>query len=493
MKVSAKHPLYGPGQVRSWRRGGRAALVEFEGEALPIEVPVAELELSTAIGTNRSLQQGEKLSIPLERADAQRTTEAMRLGVVPAAKLDAYTVGREAEMSIVDADLEKSSQGGALRVFLGDYGVGKTHLLELIQHRALEQNYLVARVVLDPRESAPSHPKRVYRAATRSLLYPDRPAHNAAGLRPLLERAVEQLDAPSAAPSREEIVQGKRHLYLEPAVAYWRSLDSCSPARLPRGVHPEALDHWLEEQRALLLDWIEGHPTISNQDIDSALRRLPGKHPKIYSLRDFRPWSRIYGYLLSGISALARRVGYSGLVVLLDEAEFYSLLSPQNQSYARDLFRAWTYAAVGDQGLAFDANELATGGFGIQRELPPRFTDDPGLYLVYAMTPQAEGLNALRETTQLDAVVHLSPLSSADYVDLAQRVCEFYAASRDDWELSAAIVAPLAKVLRGLINAGFIANPRQAMKFIIEFLDVMRYYPQRIADLVRNLQENTLL
>ena len=46
--------------------------------------------------------------------------------------------------------------------------------------------------------------------------------------------------------------------------------------------------------------------------------------------------------------------------------------------------------------------------------------------------------------------------------------------------------------MRGLIKAGYIDNPRHAMKFLIEFLDVVRYHPDRVASVVRNLQESLL-
>ena len=89
-----------------------------------------------------------------ELAHAALTLEAMRLGVVPSAEVDTYTVGRDVELAMVDRDLEETAaSGGAVRAILGDYGTGKTHLLELIRSRALAAGFLVAEATLDPVET----------------------------------------------------------------------------------------------------------------------------------------------------------------------------------------------------------------------------------------------------------------------------------------------------------------------------------------------------
>jgi hypothetical protein len=55
---------------------------------------------------------------------------------------------------------------------------------------------------------------------------------------------------------------------------------------------------------------------------------------------------RQIAYLLSGISVLARLAGYSGLGVLIDEAESYSLLAAYQRPKADEFFSALIYAAL---------------------------------------------------------------------------------------------------------------------------------------------------
>jgi hypothetical protein len=451
-----------------------------------------------------------RLEGSFELAHAALTLEAMRLGVVPSAEVATYTVGRDAELAMVDGDLRETLEtGGTVRAILGDYGTGKTHLLELIRSRALAAGFLVAEATLDPVETPPSHPKRVYRSLVRSLAYPDQ-LHHDLGLRPLLEKGCRseaaaerfRLQRAGRAEIRNQLDEGA-HLYLTPALRYLKAAQAGGGRQGRRARRRGADDDptvTAELAVELLLDWIEGHPTISNQVIDVVLARTLGRQDKVYSLLDFRPWARIYAYLLNGIARLARCVGYGGLVVLLDEAEFYALLSSENRDFARTLFKALAFAAVGgtangqgdDAGslsLPFEVEDLSGGGYGVQQRLPTVYDAEAGLYVVFAMTPNPDGLDALTAAVPQERCVELTPLRREQYIELSRRVCDFYVSARPDLDLPEAVVAPLGKVLSGLIGAGLVENPRRAMKFIIEFLDVVRYHRDQVSSVVRGLQE----
>ena len=427
------------------------------------------------------------------------TIEAMRLGVVPATDLEQSTVGRETEIEIIKDDLEKCSDwGGARRAFLGEYGLGKTHLLELIMQIALKKNYLVSKIILDHEENSPSQPKRIYHAVTRHLRYPDR-GDDFEGLLPLLQKAAAsekalelfQINSPRTQLSRpiKDQIKAGLHLYLSPAIAYIRALSD------PEHLHiPEALGDpniWAQQATHSLLDWIEGHPTRSNQDIDTELNRIRGKFPKIYSMLDYRPWAKIYGYILNGISTLAKTVGYAGLVIVIDEAEFYSLLSSSNRAFAKFLFQAWSLAAGGheEDALPFTQKELLTGGYGIQRDLPAKYSEQPGLYLVFAMTPNSDGIRVLHEALPPHLICYLNQLSPHDYLKITEHTCALYNRAYPDAPLPEGISTPLADVVNGLIQQGQFENPRQAMKFLTEFLDIVRYSPEKIPDVISSLKE----
>lgn len=420
-------------------------------------------------------------------SNALLTLEAMRLGVVPHTELDAYTVGRDPEIGLIEADLDRvGTRGGALRAFLGGYGTGKTHLLELIGQHALRRGFLVAHVVLNPEETAPSHPKRVYRELVRALEYPDRTGAGRS-LVPLFERALgseavrEAFLLDGSARARETLDEGA-HLYLTPALRYYEAI-----------VQADLDEHERDYGLSLLFDWLEGHPTISNGEIDDVLRKMVGRKGRIYSMKDYRPWARIYGYLLSGLSSLARLAGYEGLVVLVDEAEFYSLLSSENRDYARTLFKALAWASVGAEAelLPFGREELELGGMGILQDLPPQYRggmDGAGLYTVFAMTPNEQGLEALGQAVPAQATAELGAFAISDYRELVVRVFDHYRSARADGAIDERVVGALGKVVAGLLGSGYVENPRQAMKFIVEFLDLATFRPDAMKQVVGDLR-----
>jgi hypothetical protein len=77
--------------------------------------------------------------------------QALRAGVVPRLGLHHIQVGRARELEAVIGDLDRVARGGAtLRFVIGQYGAGKTLLLNLLRLIALERNLVVVCADLGP-------------------------------------------------------------------------------------------------------------------------------------------------------------------------------------------------------------------------------------------------------------------------------------------------------------------------------------------------------
>ena len=80
-----------------------------------------------------------------------------------------------------------------MRAVVGDYGQGKSHVVELTAQAALERNFLVASSSLDLLELPPHRGFDIYASLAQSLRYPDDDKWgDERGLGPLLERATER-------------------------------------------------------------------------------------------------------------------------------------------------------------------------------------------------------------------------------------------------------------------------------------------------------------
>ena len=105
--ATVEHGEHGPGRVVQLVRGGRAAMVRFERLGkLDIHVGAHEVKVVAAPPRARATS----LAMPVDTAPrldaaALQLLEALRLGTVPGAGLDLYTVGRERELAAIDADI----------------------------------------------------------------------------------------------------------------------------------------------------------------------------------------------------------------------------------------------------------------------------------------------------------------------------------------------------------------------------------------------------
>jgi hypothetical protein len=507
------HPDWGSGRVLGLLRGGRVLRVEFdEMPGAPWDIPRDELE-GIAAGLppvdkqipsiEEQAPEPVRVSLPKEKRAQARPTpssrntlapkpsgqppsaaprdslsarqalEALRLGVVPADHLETYTIGREAELLAIDQALSSGTPGG-LEVVLGDYGTGKTHFLELTERLALGRGYLTCRVTLDRREVQPCRPRRLYHGLVRGIRYPDAADFEPRGLRPLIDRAIED-----RALIRRWSKRGTRafHPYLGPVLAYFAALNQA----------PDENESHCER----LLDWIEGAEVASNVELQNILCHATGARHRLYALQDHRTVTHIYTYLLGAVAVLARELGYQGLVTTVDEAEFYSVLRGRDRELAELLFKTFAAACLPDEELRFDPDLLPRGGAPVHRSFPCRHAPDQPLLAVFALTHDPAGERMLKECFLDRRFLELTHFGTREYITLSERALSLYRLANVDLVLEDMIAPAMAVVIQECCRQGLIENPRQALKFITEIVDVTRHAPHRtqavLSDLKRRL------
>ena len=170
-----EHPQYGPRSGSRCLQTGqrvvsavlRAACVSGDpGRSLrgstPTPRPSSRLVLIKSTCPQISTPQ---VSPPMleDQFGARGLIEALRLGIAPAQQAQALTIGLEKERASLVAGLESAQQGhGAVRAVVGDYGQGKSHVVELTAQAALERNFLVASSSLDLLELPPHRGFDIY-------------------------------------------------------------------------------------------------------------------------------------------------------------------------------------------------------------------------------------------------------------------------------------------------------------------------------------------
>jgi hypothetical protein len=443
------HPIYGSGVVVAIRDRDRAK-VRFEGrERLPLTLPERDLgRMETATESTGKLA-GSSSGQPAapgrdasadEIADLRQTVEALRLGVVPRGYVRDYTVAREKELDDFESLL---GAGRGLRLVWGDYGAGKTHLLDLYEQMALEQGFVTTRVTLNPKETPPSHPQRLFREIVRSLRYPGVPGE---GLDPLF---LELADSP------DHVFPGGQ-----------RASRVLSPVLLASR-HPETeAASWAE-------DYIGGYP----MDIDYGsreLRRIGWTGSRPLALSDYRTYGRMYVHLVGTLAAWAGDAGFAGLVVLFDEVEYVDMARGESRNLAKEVLQHYAAITLPGEKLAFDPEDLYRGGHAVHRQLPLRFDEEQRLLVLMALTPLPEA-QAIAGQILVDRVddLDLTLLTGRHFGELARRVALLYTRAYPGYALDTRTTVRIseAAIENAVLGDG---SPRETVRQTVMELDAHR-------------------
>lgn len=98
---------------------------------------------------NKTVKQGRKR--PVRAREAEQILRALEAGVVPKIGVQHLLVGRKKEVEEILEILNYIQEGGSdLKVWVGDFGSGKSFMLRTIEQIALQNNFIVSTVDLSP-------------------------------------------------------------------------------------------------------------------------------------------------------------------------------------------------------------------------------------------------------------------------------------------------------------------------------------------------------
>lgn len=490
-----EHATFGPGVVKIVLDGGRRARVEFEKlPGIPYTLPVSQLRVpgSAAPATDERtsaehLQPSKNKTSPVEigrdggvvrvskvrdrrrpetsppksaeptkrpvisfKPAARQLFEALRMGVVPSSLLERYTVGRETEVRRVEALV---AAGAGMLVVEGHYGTGKTHLLSLAESMALEAGFLTSRVSFDAVEVPASNPLRIYREVIVNLKYPPHGA-GGGGLTPLFERL-------TMSPQHRRAGSPEFHRYLSPALfAHCEGTAESAEAAVP---------------------FVEGRGGRADE-VRSLLAEAGWSGPKILALPDWRTFGQVLLYLLGGIASWARDAGYTGLALYFDEAESVDQLERTSREFAETILRYFAAVSIPEAALPFRAEDLYRGGQAVHRGLPHRFRPDQPLISCFAFTPLAEVSEAIAAAGLAGRrVLELSEPSSDMIRLLIERLVALHRELHPTTNIEDADLTRLVEHAQRCHKLDVLANVRQVARLVVEYLDLLRHRPDKVA------------
>ena len=320
---------------------------------------------------------------------AMHVIEALRSGI-PSRAIGAYfSDARPAMLGKIRTRMEAVKESGKSEglIFRGNYGEGKTHMLNTVFSMASEENMVVSYVSLG--KETPMTPHLLYpRLISNTYL----PGTQQPGFRQKLEEM-----APGSGTAGELLAYAATSLETNKIYhvlkAMWGTQD--------------------EEERAQFLADLEGD-FISNAQVKRVFRRVTGK-PAQFS-QNFTKTKHCMDYY-AFMSTLFRRIGYDGWVILFDEAELIGRLGKkarakhykvmqdflQPSPYLEGIFSLFAFSASFTDEVIDKRHEF--------ENVEACFTDDPA-----ALKAAKATLNAIISSPELPSLTKAEILPILDNI-----------------------------------------------------------------------------
>lgn len=252
----------------------------------------------------------------LDRVAARRTVESLRSGVPSSAAIHSLgwaDVGQVQKLKELLAKVTAGTAGGCGLLIKGDFGTGKSHLLAYLEQLALNENFVVSRIVIS-KETPLFKPDKVNAAAVRDGKVP---GNRGAVLHELAPR-----------------IDFRGHL--AEGLLNWAKR---VPGMLAGSIH--LMKHKVElgddELIARIVDWWSGEK-LAPTDVKTGLRKLGLQKDfeiraiKAYEMADLR---------IALTSHIIRAAGFAGWAILLDELELIGRYSPLQRANSYAQLACW--------------------------------------------------------------------------------------------------------------------------------------------------------
>jgi hypothetical protein len=264
----------------------------------------------------------------MDRFICQHIVRALRNGLIPARGLDRMAVGREGELRYLRADLELTQNGGAwVRCLSGNYSAGKTFFCSLVREEAWHRGFIVAAVDLG--RDAPLHRFDVIyhriMDAMRTVHFREVPAFEFVLQEWLFNLEKEVQRSMGLNPTQRGEVSRIIVQRISEQLAKLRIYDR-SFANAVRSYY-EASQQGIEATATASVGWLKGDANI------------PDEVRKKLHIRGRVDNSNAFNFL-QAVAALVVHIGYSGLIVIFDEAEsIRSISRPESRNAAYENIR----------------------------------------------------------------------------------------------------------------------------------------------------------
>ena len=396
---------------------------------------------------------------------AQALINSLKGGVVPRVGLQYVAVGRKDEIDALLRDVEIVADGGAsFRFIVGQYGSGKSFLLQTIRNYVMAKNFVVVDADLSPErrlQGTRGQGLATYKELIRNMSTKTKPEGGALSL--ILDRWISSV--------QQEVMTSSGLSATDPG------LPKLVEKRICAVIYSlNEMVHGFDFARLLTL-YYEAH--INGDDALKAkvLKWFRGEYPTKSEARQELGVNIVitdddwYEYLKL-FAAFLKQAGYAGMLVLIDElVNIYKIPNAITRQYNYEKILT----------MYNDTMQGKAQHFGIILCGTPQCMEDPrrGVYSYEALRSRlAEGHFTGEHKDLLSPVIRLQPLTHEEMLILIEKLADIHAGLYEYPQIvTEQDMVDFIQIEFGRIGADTHITPREVIRDFIQVLDIMYQNP----------------
>jgi P-loop Domain of unknown function (DUF2791) len=406
--------------------------------------------------------------VKLSKKISTALINSLGAGVVPREGIEHIAVGREQELTSLSKNLEDIAEGvSAFRFVIGNYGSGKSFLLQLMRNRAMEQGFVVADADLSSeRRLAGSNNEGLatYRELMSHLATKTRPDGNS--LVSILEGWINKI--------QQEVAKNSG---MRPND---EGFDDAVEARIREVIQQiEDLVHGFDFGNVITAYW-RGYRQDDENLKGAALRWLRGEFSTktdakqalgVRIIIDDDSW---YDYIKL-IAKFVAEIGYKGLLIILDEA-VHLYQTPAKVTREKNYNKLL--------GIFNDTMQCKAENLGVLIGGTTKFLEDEnrGLFADPAWrrrTKESRFVSQSGIQEQMGPVVRLIPLSEKEILSLLQRLAEIHSSNYGyNSTLSTRNYKEFIQEITSRLGAEALLTPGEIIRDFISILNIIYNHPE---------------
>ena len=383
--------------------------------------------------------------------DNETIINALKSGNVPPNGVRSICLGRDKEIEEIEYLLDKVDEGKAFTRFLnGEFGAGKSFFLKVIEEMAFDDNFVVAWVTLS--NDVPFNKIDVfYRNIAKNLR-----CKTGTSLEHIIDRWVIKLRMLA-----NDLRETREH-----SNSFALAIENYCKFR----------NEGNDELANYAISWLRGDANI------------PYTQKRKFGVKGDIDKENAIDFL-QALSIFVKSIGYSGLVVLIDEAEFIMRLHSSKirdvaYNYIRDIYDNCNKGNFQNSLFIFAGT--------------PQFFDDPkkGVPSYQALDDRITDMLDTDLKDMRKPIIKLEGFTKEELVDIAYTLIDMHGEVYE-WDASEKISPVLGEIVKNheekaLLTGGKV-TPRTYVKSLIELLDTVQQNQSQIndsSDIIKIFNEN---